>query len=150
MHLCCIGTPLPKTLIRKSCSTHTCWQIKSNPCKCPRNWFSSPALASHATALSWPSSFFSKFGVWLPVYHRSWILCLKYLDNLYNCCPFAHMCSCQVALIHRSLKTQEFGLALALAPTKPQLDLHNIPTKSHMNKHIHMPTHTNTDGSWRK
>lgn len=87
-----------------------------------------------------PSSLSS--GVWLPVYHRSWILCLKYLDNLYNCCPFAHMCSCQAALIHRSLKTQEFGLALTLAPTKPQLDLPNIPTKSHMDKHIHMPAHT--------
>lgn len=57
------------------------------------------------------------------------------------------MCSCQAALIHRSLKMQEFGLALTLAPTKPQLDrgiLHNIPTKSHMNKHIHVPAHTQT------
>lgn len=57
------------------------------------------------------------------------------------------MCSCQAALIHRSLKTQEFGLTLALAPTKPQLDsgiLHNIPIKSHVKKHIHMPTHRQT------
>lgn len=55
------------------------------------------------------------------------------------------MCSCQAALFHRSLKRQEFGLALVLTWTKPQLDsgiLHNIPAKSHMNKHTHMPAHT--------
>lgn len=56
------------------------------------------------------------------------------------------MCFCQAGLIHTSLKKQEFDFAHTLALTKPQLEsgfLHNIPTKSHMNKHNHMPVHTN-------
>lgn len=52
------------------------------------------------------------------------------------------MCSCQVALIHRSLKTQEFGLPLACAPTKPQLDSGNLHNNKSYTYNKHICTHT--------
>lgn len=146
VHPCCIGTPFPKILIG-NCSSSLTWKAnQKQPLQASKElvFLSSLGISCHCYNAGWPSSFseLEGFGWQFAIDHGHFVWNISTIFT-----TAVHLPTCvpaKLPLIHTSLKTQEFGLALALAPTKPQLDLHNIPTKSHMNKHTHVPAHTQT------